>query len=364
MAQPDPAGYMQRAIALAEEGWGGVQPNPLVGAVVVRDGQIVGEGYHAHYGGPHAEVVALRAAGENTRGATLYVSLEPCNHHGQTPPCTDRILQCRIARVVFGASDPNPLAAGGAARLRAAGLDVVGDVATREVRAQNASFFFAIERRQTFVALKYALTLDARLAEAEGQRSAITSAQALEDVMRLRAGFDAIVIGSGTAAADDPQLTVRGAARARVQPCRVVIDSSAALRLDSKLAQTARQVPVRLFCTADAPRERRAALEGAGVVVETVARGPGGVALDAVRKALWEAGIRSALCEGGARLGSSLLALDLVERMYLYYAPSVYGPGGVAGFAAPLSPAHVWQPSRVASFGPDTLIVLDRVRSA
>jgi diaminohydroxyphosphoribosylaminopyrimidine deaminase/5-amino-6-(5-phosphoribosylamino)uracil reductase len=355
---------MQRAIALAEHGWGAVQPNPLVGAVVVQDGEVVGEGYHARYGGPHAEVVALQAAGDNTRGATLYVTLEPCNHHGQTPPCTDRILQCGIARVVFGASDPNPRAKGGAARLRAAGVEVVGDVATREVRAQNASFFFAIERGQTFIALKYALTLDARLAEADGQRSAITSAPAIEDVMRLRAGFDAIMIGRGTAAADDPHLTARGAVQPRVQACRVVIDSSASIRLDSNLVRTARQVPVRVFCTADAPGERRAALEAAGVVVETVARGPGGVALDAVRVALWAAGIRSALCEGGARLGSSLLALDLVERMYLYYAPKVYGPGGVAGFEAPLSPAQVWAPSRTASLGPDTLMVFDRTRTA
>src|SRR5687768_15443335 len=144
MDRSDTDVHMQRAIALAEHGWGAVQPNPLVGAVVVQDGEVVGEGYHARYGGPHAEVVALQAAGENTRGATRYVSLEPCNHHGQTPPCTDMILQCGIARVVFGASDPNPRAKGGAARLRAAGVEVVGDVATREVRAQNASFFFSI----------------------------------------------------------------------------------------------------------------------------------------------------------------------------------------------------------------------------
>src|SRR5687768_8916006 len=154
MASDDADAWMQRAIALAEQGWGSVQPNPLVGAVVVRDGQLVGEGYHARYGGPHAEIVALRAAGENARGATLYVSLEPCNHHGQTPPCTDAILQSGIARVVFGASDPNPRARGGAERLRQAGVDVTGDVATAEVRTQNASFFFAVERGETFIALK------------------------------------------------------------------------------------------------------------------------------------------------------------------------------------------------------------------
>ncbi|MFP4623428.1 MAG: bifunctional diaminohydroxyphosphoribosylaminopyrimidine deaminase/5-amino-6-(5-phosphoribosylamino)uracil reductase RibD, partial [Gemmatimonadota bacterium] len=194
MAGTSDAEFMRRALTLAEAGWGRVHPNPLVGAVVVREGVVVGEGAHREFGGPHAEVEALRNAGDAARGSTLYVTLEPCAHHGKTPPCTTAILDHGVARVVYAAADPHPDAAGGGTRLAERGVEVVGGVEAEKARTQNALFLRPIETGRPFVALKYGLTLDARIARAPGERTAVTGPESRAAVHRLRAGFDAVLV--------------------------------------------------------------------------------------------------------------------------------------------------------------------------
>jgi len=357
------AAFMRRALDLAWRGWGRVHPNPLVGAVVVRDGEVVGEGYHTEYGGPHAEVAALAAAGERARGATLYVTLEPCAHQGKTPPCTLAIEAAGIRRVVYGAEDPNPEARGGAERLRSQGVEVTGGVEREAVRAQNAAFFHAIERGDAYVALKLALSLDARLADAPGRSTVVTGPAARAEVHRLRAGYDAILVGIGTALADDPLLTVRGEIEPRVPPVRVVVDTEARLPLGSRLLATLHEAPVRVICAEDAPAERIRELERRGVDILAVRRSvTGGVDLAEALDRLRSTGVRSVFCEGGGRLGSALLSLGRVRRLYLFYAPRLFGAGGVEAFPGRIEPVAFgdWGLTSTAAFGDDALLVLDR----
>jgi diaminohydroxyphosphoribosylaminopyrimidine deaminase / 5-amino-6-(5-phosphoribosylamino)uracil reductase len=352
---------MQRALALAQRGWGRVAPNPLVGCVVVRDGRCVGEGWHTEYGQPHAEVEALRGAGEAARGATAYVTLEPCGHFGKTPPCTSALLEAGVARVVFAAADPNPKAAGGAEILRAAGIAVEGPTDERAARDQNFAFFHAHSpagAERPFVALKLALTLDARVADRDGRSVWITGDEARAEVHRLRAGFDAVAVGIGTAAADDPLLTVRGAVTPRIPAARVVFDRALRLGLDSQLVATARQTPLWVVGGSAAPGERRAGLEARGVRVLA------GDDLPAALGELRKAGIRSLFVEGGAAIASSLLKAELVDRLYAFYAPVMLGPAGVGAFDGIDSPAiaeaHRWRRLDTQVFGADTLITLAR----
>src|SRR5687768_9408952 len=208
-SDPRDAEFMRRALVLARQGWGQTAPNPMVGAVVVRDGAIVGEGFHARYGEAHAEVRALSAAGAQSRGATLIVSLEPCRHHGKTPPCTDAIIGAGIARLVFGASDPTAVAAGGAEILRAAGIEVQGGVLASEARELNAPFFHAAVSDVPWVTLKLAVSMETAISDKRGTTSWLTGPESRHEVHTLRAGNDAIAVGVGTVLADDPQLTVR-----------------------------------------------------------------------------------------------------------------------------------------------------------
>jgi diaminohydroxyphosphoribosylaminopyrimidine deaminase/5-amino-6-(5-phosphoribosylamino)uracil reductase len=354
---------MQRALRLARRGWGQVQPNPLVGAIVVRDGEIVGEGWHAACGGPHAEVVALAAAGPAARGATLYVTLEPCSHTGRTPPCTDAILAAGVSRVVIAAGDPNPVAGGGAANLRAAGTEVMEGVGAIEARRLNAAFFHWHEQGRPWLALKLALSLDGAIGGRQGPRQLVTGEAARAEANRLRAGFDAILIGANTAARDDPLLTVRSQA-VRVPPVRVVLDSAAGLRPEARLVRTARETPTLVIAALDAPPERSRLLEQAGAEVIRVGRGTAGLDLDAVLAALAARGVRSVLAEGGARLAQSLLGADLVERLYYYLAPRFLGPDALKAFD-PWQSARVsrWQLSGHVRRGADLEIVLERDRS-
>ncbi|HYW09415.1 MAG TPA: bifunctional diaminohydroxyphosphoribosylaminopyrimidine deaminase/5-amino-6-(5-phosphoribosylamino)uracil reductase RibD [Longimicrobium sp.] len=355
----DDARWMRRALELAMRGWGRVAPNPLVGAVIVRDGEIVGEGWHSEYGRPHAEAEALRAAGAAARGATAYVTLEPCSHFGKTPPCTAGLLAAGIARVVFAAADPNPRAAGGATVLREAGVDVVGGVEERSALDQNAIFFHALANpTRPFVALKLALSLDARIADRDGRSVWITGEAARAETHRLRAGYDAVGVGIGTALADDPLLTVRGAAQPRTAPARVVFDRSLRLPPDSALARSARETPV-IAVGATPGDERRAALEARGVRVLTGGRDVGGAL-----RALREAGVASIFIEGGAVLAGELLRAGVVDRLHLFYAPVLLGPEGAAPFAALPSPAigeaERWRRLATEEFGADTLVTLAR----
>jgi diaminohydroxyphosphoribosylaminopyrimidine deaminase / 5-amino-6-(5-phosphoribosylamino)uracil reductase len=353
--------FLRRALELAGRGWGRVAPNPMVGCVLVRSGEVVGEGWHRDYGGPHAEVEALRAAGERARGATAFVSLEPCSHHGKTPPCTTALVEAGVARVVFGAADPHARAAGGARALRAAGIDVEGPLAEAATRDLDPAFFHRHESaaaERPWLALKLALSLDARIADAAGRSAWITGEEARSEVHRLRAGHAAVGVGVGTALADDPSLTVRGPVVPRVAPSRVVFDRTLRLPPEGRLARGAREVPLVLVCGPAAPPERRRALEAAGARV-LVADG-----LPAQLRALRAAGIDSLLVEGGAGVAGSLLAAGAVDRMFLFYAPVLLGPSGSSPFAAvpdlPLGETLRWRSLGSRRLGPDTLLVLAR----
>jgi diaminohydroxyphosphoribosylaminopyrimidine deaminase/5-amino-6-(5-phosphoribosylamino)uracil reductase len=353
--------WMQRALALAQRGWGRVAPNPLVGCVLVRDGVLIGEGWHTEYGRPHAEVEALRTAGEAARGATAYVTLEPCGHFGKTPPCTSALIDAGVARVVFAAADPNPKAAGGASILRNAGIDVLGGVEEGAARDQNFAFLHAHSPQgaaRPFVALKLALTLDARIADRDGRSVWITGDAARAEVHRLRAGFDAVAVGIGTALADDPLLTVRGDVAPRVPAARVVFDRRLRLPVDAQLVRTADEAPVIVVCGTSADADRRARLEAAKIRVLAADGLTAGLA------ALRAEGIRSLFVEGGARIASALLDAEVVDRLYLFYAPLMLGGEGRGGFDSISSPtidqARRWRRLETRSFGEDTLITLTR----
>lgn len=362
MTAPADPERMRRAFRLAELGWGRVHPNPLVGAVLVDDaGRVLAEGWHERFGGPHAEVAALARAGTAALGATLYVSLEPCSHHGKTPPCTEAILAAGVRRVIFAARDPDRSARGGADRLRAAGVEVEAGMLEAEARRQNAPFFHWHERQQPYIALKLALSVDGAMGLPDRPRVLITGESARQEANRLRAGFDAILVGIGTVLADDPQLTVR-AQSVRVPPRRVVLDSDARLPLSSRLL--ADPAPVLVLAAPDASPERVAALQGAGVQVRRVAPGGEGLEAAGVVAALAEEGIRSVFCEGGARVARTLLGADLVERQYLFIAARRLGAEGVRPLdGLPATTPGAWSVARSRRVGEDALLVLERERS-
>jgi diaminohydroxyphosphoribosylaminopyrimidine deaminase / 5-amino-6-(5-phosphoribosylamino)uracil reductase len=350
---------MRRALDLAWRGWGRVSPNPIVGAVVLRGNETVAEGWHAEFGGPHAELNALHAAGENAKGATLVVTLEPCAHHGKTPPCTDAIRAAGIRRVVAAIRDPDPDARGGFEVLKRAGIETQVGPLAEEAAAQNAPFLFS--RQQTdrpYVALKLATSIDGRIADAGGSSQWISGPEARDHVHWLRAGFDAIAVGGTTALMDNPQLTARGGLQPRKPPVRIVFDRRAMLNLGVSLVQTAREVPTWVVASPEAPIANVSVLEGNGVRVfrpETLAQGLAQLRL---------AGIQSLLCEGGGALGTKLLADGLVDRLYWVQAPVWLGEGAVPAFpgipAYALADAPRWVVVERRPLGSDTLLVLDR----
>lgn len=318
--------WMRRALAEAERGRGAVEPNPMVGAVVVRDGQLVAFGHHARFGGPHAEIMALEQAGEAARGATLYVTLEPCCHHGKTPPCTDAVLQAGIARVVAAMSDPFPkVAGGGLARLREAGLEVeLGSGAEAlEARRLNAPYLKRIATGRPYVTAKWAMTLDGKIATASGDSKWISCARSRALVHEVRGRMDAIVVGIGTVLADDPQLTARPAGPRL--PVRVVLDSEARLPLDSRLATTAREVPVRVAVTERAPADRRAALASLGCDVAVFPSVDGRVSVAALLDDLGRQGATNLLVEGGSVVLGGFFAAGLIDEVDVFIAPMVEG---------------------------------------
>jgi diaminohydroxyphosphoribosylaminopyrimidine deaminase/5-amino-6-(5-phosphoribosylamino)uracil reductase len=317
--------FMRRALALAMRGWGQTAPNPMVGAVVVRDGEIVGEGYHARYGAEHAEPVALASAGDRARGATLYVTLEPCTHAGKRPPCVPGVIDAGIARVVIATRDPNPLAAGGVEQLRAAGIEVLTGIEEAEAFELNAPFFNRFASDRPWVTLKLAVSLDGAIADASRASGWITSPTSRREVHRQRAVADAIAIGIGTALADDPKLTARGVPRPRVAPARVVFDHGARLPLGSRLVRSIGDARLVVVTDGSAP-DREIALEGAGA---TVVRVPG--TLDALR-ALKTMGIDSLYVEGGAALAGALLGGGVVDRLIIFRAPVLLGANALHAF--------------------------------
>ncbi len=364
MLTPEDLRYLERAVELGRRGWGWVHPNPMVGCVVVRDGMVVGEGWHKVYGGPHAELVALAAAGPLAKGATCYVSLEPCRHHGRTPPCTQALLEAGIRRVIFGAADPGEKSGGGARVLREAGVEVMGPVfSTWDAWQENPAFFYLAAYPPPFVAVKLAQTLDGRIAESPDRPTAITGPEALREAHRLRCGFDGVMVGRRTVLADDPALTVRYGLACRKPPARIVLDSQARVPPTARLFHDADQVPVVVFVGLDAPEGRLGALRGAGAVIRRVPRGPEGLSLPAVLEGLEELGIRTVLCEGGGRLAGSLLRERRAARLHVFLAPFVLGEGAVPAWPAGAS-GEVWEgwapgPAPVR-FGRDVLVTYDR----
>lgn len=320
--------HMAHAIALARRGLGNVWPNPSVGCVIVRDGRIVGRGWTQPGGRPHAEVRALEQAGPLASGATAYVSLEPCAHFGKTPPCSAAMVRAGLARVVSAATDPDPRVAGrGHAMLRDAGIDVTEGVMADEARALNRGFLKRIEQGLPMVTLKLATSLDGRIATSAGESRWITGAEARRAVHAMRLSHDAIMIGSGTALADDPELSVRDIG-ARHQPVRVVLDSR--LRLDpaGRLGRSMRKGPVWMVHAASASQAARAGWIAAGAHL---------IQADGLRHALQtlaERGITRVFSEGGATVAASLLREGLVDELAIFSAGLVMGGDGVAAIGA------------------------------
>lgn len=348
---------MRRALALARKGLGRSSPNPAVGAVVVRDGLVVGQGFHAMAGTPHAEVHALRQAGGLAQGATIYVTLEPCNHQGRTPPCTQGILAAGIARVVYGASDPNPKAQGGGAFLASQGLEVLGGLLAEACAWEHRFFLTHVTLGRPHVILKTAATLDGKTATRTGDSRWVTGPAARREVHRWRNWCDAICVGSGTALADDPQLTCR--LRGGRDPLRVIVDTHLKLPPTAKALDPASSAGCLVACGPQALPERRAALERAGAQVLALPLGPGGgVDLAALLAELGRRGVTSLLLEGGAGLAWGFLAAGLVDEVMYFFAPKLVGgaaaPGMIAGLGVEkMAQALPLGPARLRRFGDD-----------
>lgn len=292
--------WMRRALVLAERGRHTVSPNPLVGCVLVRGGEVVGEGWHERAGSPHAEIAALRAAGDRAAGATAYVTLEPCAHTGRTGPCAKALRDARVTRVVAATNDPHSLAAGGAEALRAAGVEVAVGTLEAEARRQNEVFFHGVATGRPFVVLKLAASLDGRIAAPDGTSQWLTGEVTRRRAHALRAEADAVLVGSGTVLADDPQLTVRLQDYTGPQPLRVVLDRRG--RVPASACVLDDQAPTLVL---DEPNPK------------------------AVLAALWDRGVRSVLIEGGAQVAGAFVAAGLVDKLILHVAPLLLGAGGL-----------------------------------
>ena len=317
---------MRQALRLAAKGRGFVSPNPMVGSVVVQQEEVVGQGFHQRVGGPHAEINALRDAGEKARGATLYVTLEPCNHHGRTPPCTQAVLEAGVTQVIIGMLDPNPRVAGGGAQfLRSHDVQVISGVLEMECRRLNQAFIKHMTTGLPLVTLKAATTLDGRIATRTGDSRWISGGLSRRFVHRLRCDLDAILVGIGTALSDDPLLTVRGVRKPCRQPVRVILDSDLRLPLTSQLLATIEHAPVWVACREQAAQRHRQALTDAGVEVLALPPGEHGVDLNALLRELGGRGINSLLVEGGAHILGAFLEQRLADEFYFFYAPKILG---------------------------------------
>ncbi|WP_084704601.1 bifunctional diaminohydroxyphosphoribosylaminopyrimidine deaminase/5-amino-6-(5-phosphoribosylamino)uracil reductase RibD [Phaeacidiphilus oryzae] len=357
---------MRRAIELAARGLGRTSPNPIVGSVILdADDNPVGEGWHQRAGGPHAEINALAEAGEKARGGTAVVTLEPCNHTGRTGPCAQALIEAGVARVVYAVGDPNQAAAGGAATLRAAGVEVHAGLLAAEAAEANEAWLTAVRTERPFVIWKYAATLDGRSAAADGTSRWITSPESRADVHRLRDQVDAVLVGSGTVLADDPQLTVRqvpgGAGEMDRQPVRVAVDTHAVTPPAARLLDGAATTLILTAEDADASALAPAVQAGRAeiVAVPRSAEGRPGLELTAVLDELYRRGVRSVLLEGGPGLAGAFLERHLVDKIVGYLAPVLLGAGpaalGTAGIST-IADALRLDIRDVERFGPDLRI--------
>jgi diaminohydroxyphosphoribosylaminopyrimidine deaminase / 5-amino-6-(5-phosphoribosylamino)uracil reductase len=331
VSQTDDPRFMALALALGRRGLGRTWPNPAVGAVIVKDGEIVGRGWTQPGGRPHAEVEALRRAGDAARGATLYVTLEPCSHYGKSPPCADAVIAAGISRVVSAMEDPNPEVAGaGHARLRAAGIAVEVGVGAEEARRDHAGHIRRMRDGRPHVILKLAISADGKAAAAGRRPVSITGEAVRDRVHLMRAENDAIMVGIGTALADDPILTCRLPGMEKNSPVRIVLDSALRLPLESRLACTAREVPVWVVAGTEAPRQAEEALRGIGVEVLRVQPANNGRRdLSVAIKALAARGITRLMVEGGPTLASALTRGDLIDEAVLFHSAKTIGPDGI-----------------------------------
>jgi len=364
-----PEALMRRALELAERGRGLTSPNPLVGAVVAHNGEIVGEGFHERAGGPHAEIVALEAAGARARGATLYVTLEPCNHAGRTPPCVPAIFAAGITRVVAAAADPNPfVSGGGAVALRDKGVAVVTGVLEGEAAAQNRFFFTAMRERRPHVTLKAGMTADGKIADVHGAARWITGDAARAEAHRQRSEVDAIVAGVTTVLRDDPALTVRLGRPWPREPWRVVLDTDARTPVRAQVIAAATPSRALIAVGETAPAARVAALQSAGAVVVPFPVREGRVAVDAVLAALFEREVCAVLVEGGGEVHASFLEAGVVDRVTLFVAPLLLGgrtaPAVVGGAGRDLKSAIRLGSMTARAMGDDLLIEADVLRDA
>jgi len=355
---------MRLALAAARRASGRTWPNPAVGAVVFRGDRVLARGWTQPPGGPHAEVVAIERAQRRhgaraLRGASLAVTLEPCCHHGRTPPCTDAVIAAGIAQVFAGHRDPHPQVAGrGLARLRRARIAVRVGVLERECRAQHRGFVSTVERGRPFVTLKLAATLDGRIATARGESRWITGPAARAHVHALRAATDAVLVGSGTALADDPALDARRGGRVVARPQRVLLDAT--LRVPARARLFRPPEPAWVLCASDAPAARRRALEKRGARLLPIRARSGKIPLAAALGRLSEEGVGSLLVEGGGGLAAALIREDLVDELLWFTAPKLIGAEGRAALGplgvARLDAAPAFELVRVRRFGDDLLL--------
>lgn len=370
--------YMRRAIELAKKGSGHVNPNPLVGAVIVRDGEVIGEGYHECYGQLHAERNAIANAkkrGNSLEGSTIYVTLEPCCHYGKTPPCTEAIIDEKIARVVVGSDDPNPLVSGkGFQMLREKGIEVIPHFLKEECDAMNHVFFHYIRTGTPYVAMKYAMTMDGKIACYTGDSKWVTGEESRAHVQTLRNHYKGIMAGIGTVLADDPMLNCR--IEGGRDPIRIIADSHLRIPMDSQLVRTAGQQPLIVACLPDADEEKAAQLQEKGVEVLRI---PGVttaditeeqkevISLPVLMKELGARKIDGILLEGGGQLNESALQAGIVDRIYCYIAPKIFGGAQaktpVEGQGLTRA-ADAWQFNRIGmqEFGQDILLEYEKAQ--
>lgn len=354
--------YMQRAITLAKQGVGFVNPNPLVGAVIVKDGRIIGEGFHECYGQPHAERNALKNCTESTKGAVMYVTLEPCCHHGKNPPCTDAVIEAGISKVFVGSNDPNPLVAGqGIAKLRDAGIEVVREFCKADCDAINSIFFHYITTKTPYCILKTAMTADGKTATRTGLSKWITGEKSRQHVHETRKQVAAIMVGIGTVLADDPMLNCR--LDNPSHPIRIVCDTDLRIPMDCQLVRTAGEIPTYVAaCSAD--EQKIQLLESMGVHVLLIPEKDSHVDLRLLMQKLGEMGIDSVLLEGGATLHEAALKSGIVQHVQIYIAPKIFGGdaarSAVGGMGVE-TPADAYLLSRptIRYFGDDVLLEYD-----
>ena len=354
--------YMKRAITLAQKAAGWAAPNPMVGAVIVKNGKIIGEGYHHKCGELHAERNAFASLCESAEGADLYVTLEPCCHYGRTPPCTEAIIENKISRVFIGSRDPNPLVSGkGANILRNHGIQVTEDFLKEECDSINPVFFKYITTKMPYVVLKYAMSIDGKIAAHTGKSQWITSETARSHVHELRGLYSAILVGIGTVLADNPMLNCR--IENAHQPLRVVVDTNLRIPLDSKLCKTAKEYPTLVAFSKENPQKQKE-LENAGVKVVLLPEKSGRTDLYALMKKLGEMQISSVLVEGGGEINEAILREGLANHLYAYIAPKIIGgvyaksPVGGIGADSPDNGA-VLKNRKLTVLGQDILLEYD-----